>query len=428
MNTLNLRILLGEERFIKHPLTPDDPFALPAFNQNDIVPIRLMAYERSSADPSQLESCDISALTPVLSLGAVGVHPSVGYYTLTFGATRSAPIPVNADAQTVEQILNVSTGIGVRVTGKPCNFILSRITNGASTAPTLLYDGEISATLTVDVTNPGDSSTPAQWRVGVASTLPAFTGNWAVGSVVPESTVIDKTGGKFLVLLDALAEGGFFVLVVNGVSTSPISFCASVGEIQNAVNLTFSSGNGAVVFRNSGAGFFVIFKSGTGTLTIESSMTQIPFSLLGSLDLTGKGIQELLEENAFETVDLVVRLNRMWTGATISAMVKRFVPMQSNSAIPFPPIGTPVEPGLFLSAVVGHTGGGATNLDGVQTTQLMRGTYVSFVIDGDPPLPEDWQFIADPDPGVTVTDVDAGIILPLDYDIASNANIWVKRR
>lgn len=427
-SVLSLRILLGESGFITHPLTPDAPLNLPAFFAGDVVPVRLLAYQRASGDQSQINAVDVSGMSPLLSLGEPGTRPEVGFWNLTFDGITSRPIPANCMASDVEKILNVSTPIGCYVTGSPIDFVLSRTGNGAKDAPTVSYDGEVNTVVRVDTINEGDANTPAQWRVVILSEMLAFCQNWKAGSITPASSIESKGGGVFVLTLDPAVESGFFILVVNGAPTQLISFSASMAEIQNAIASTGSAGVGAIAIANQQGGIVIALKLGNpATLTINDALLQIPASLLGSLDLTGNAVKELLEAVQFESVQLAVRLSGMWTCASTQAILKKPNTMQSTSTQFNPPLGTPTANIPLLTAVTGLTGGGASNLDGVHTTQLARGAMVQLVLPGPPPLVEQWEFIADPDPGVTVSNPANGVIVPLDYNINTNANIWAQR-
>ena len=84
-----------------------------------------------------------------------------------------------------------------------------------------------------------------------------------------------------------------------------------------------------------------------------------------------------------------------------------------------------------LSAITGLTGGGASNLDSQITADVAVGfrAFLTPTIAGIA-QPKVMGLITDPDPGVTVTNEDpaAGtlIILPADYDAATNAKIWTE--
>jgi len=428
MNVLPLRILMTEGRFIVHPLTPDSPVKLPPLFAGDVVPVRLMGYERSNLDGSKLLAVNMIDLNTLLSLGDPGRKPDVGFWNLTFDGVTSSAIQAGWGAGDVQTALNVSTGIGAIVTGTPCDFILTRTGLGMKTAPVVAYFGEINATVNVAVINEGDAETPAQWRVTILADSVAFTSNWSAGSTTASSTVDTLGSGVFQVNLDANAETGYFVLVVNGISTDPISIFASVAEVQNAIAATGSLAIRAVVTPAQQNGFIVALPaSPTPTLTINSSLMQIPPSLIGSLDLTGAGVTEILDGVAFETVDMTVQTNGMWTSASAPVIVK--TPNTFAGGVPSTPaFGTAATVVHYLSAITGLVGGGPTNLDGVHTTQLLRGTMVTLVLPIDPATEQDWQFIADPDPGVTVSDPDNGIVVPLDYNISTNPNIWIQRR
>jgi hypothetical protein len=66
-----------------------------------------------------------------------------------------------------------------------------------------------------------------------------------------------------------------------------------------------------------------------------------------------------------------------------------------------------------LEDVTGYVGGGATNLDGVTTSTAALGSFYVVVING---IMAVWQLQA----GTAATDLDNGILRPVDYDSVTN--------
>lgn len=430
---LSLRFLLDEGRFIKHPFNPDAPIGLPAFTQGDVIPVRLYAYARTEGNQSRIVPQDISTLNPELALGSPGERPELGFWLLTFGANTTVFIPVSAQAESVQTAVNAISSMqsigGVDVEGEPCNFILTCRNVGAQSDPSVIYDGNVQTSIRVVQVNAGDAESPAQWRVQILAAAAAFTTSWSAGSVTPTSTVTSLGDNLWRVNLDPNAEGGFFKLAVTGAPSTFISLFASPIEIQNAVgSIAGNLGDGAQMIPDqSGAGTFLLALGNSGTLTISDSTLQIPPSLLGSLDLTGAGIEQLLDGAAFQGVELSVMTDGAWTNANTAAILRKSAsPTPGTSDIPNPPMGTPVSNVRYLPSVTGHTGGGLTNLDGVYTVASAIGTLVQFIIPGPPDIVEMWELKNDPS-YPTASDPSIGIVAPLDAS-TSNQKLWLQRQ
>lgn len=433
-NVLSLRFLMDEGRFIKHPFNPDAPLGLPSFTQGDVVPVRLYAYARTAGNQSRIVPQNISSAHAELSMGSAGEHPELGFWFLSFGADTSGAIPAQTYEAEVSTILNAVTSLrnigGVDVAGTPCNFILTCRAVGAQTLPTVTYQGEVLANVRVSEVNAGDANSPAQWRVQIFSAAPASNVAWQPATLTPSSTVESLGNNLWRVSLDEFAEGGYFKLAISAAPSAFISLYASPIEIQTALAaIAGNLGQGAQVIPDqSGEGSFILALGNSNTLTIDDSALQIPPSLLGSLDLTGDGITELLDGAFFLGVTLSVKTDGMWTNADAAVILRRSnSPMPtSSSTIPNPPIGTPVSQTRYLASVTGLTGGGPTNLDGVYTVQLPMNSLVKVIIPGPPDIEQEWELQTDP-AYPTASDPANGIVAPLDAS-SMNQRLWIERR
>lgn len=85
-----------------------------------------------------------------------------------------------------------------------------------------------------------------------------------------------------------------------------------------------------------------------------------------------------------------------------------------------------VLPSFGDNAITGPVGGDG-KLDGVPTLLIATGRWVKFLdTTGDIDLPSEWQLWPTPE-GVTETDLDAGIVFPLDHHETTNNRVWIKR-
>lgn len=298
-----LLIVLNEGRFIVDTSTPDVPLQIPVFTFGDKVPIKLEGCVRLSSDASQFDSVDLSDFDVELSLGIENQRPSLGFFTIAFGATVSEAFPVKADAFTVEAGLG-----GYTVTGSPGNLVVSAIENGAQSEPTVDFTGDTEVEAVVTEITPGSATTLASWRIELREEASAKCVDWDEGSTTPVSTCVSVTTKLFRLQLDGNARSGFFFLLCQGTATDLLQLFVSPSEIENNIRATGVAGNGATVLRHPDGGFLIKLYDGATTLTVNDTALVIPANITGQLDLTGEGVRNLIDGNGYVGVLLTVRI------------------------------------------------------------------------------------------------------------------------
>lgn len=432
MSNLLLRFLVEEGRFIKHPYNPDGPISFPAFVQGNVLPVRLVGYRRSDGNQSRITPQSLAGTNPELSIGSPGDIPNLGFWFFTFGADTSSAIPIDAEVDEVTIALglipSVATVGGIEVVGTPGDFVFTFKRNGVQTLASVTYEGGTLASVNIETINAGDDNSPAQWAVQIYTAAVASCKSWYPDNTTAANVVSDLGNGLWCVALDSRCEGGFFKLALAATASEFISLYASNAEIRNALNAIAGSlgANAQVTEDQTGEGTFLV--SGVTALTLDGAALQIPPALLGSLDLTGEGVEELLSGASFQGVELAVTTNSMWTNAIAPVTLRRASNPTVNTSqqIPNPAFGTPTGLVNTLPSVTGHTGGGPTNLDGVYTLHLRVGTVVEITIPGPPDITEKWALAVDEN-WPTASDPDNGIVAPLDSSTTNRA-LWLQRQ
>jgi len=413
---LKLRMLLDEGRFIPSTARPDAVLSLPPLIYGDVLPVELSAYRRSQHDSSAFDTVDLSGYEISLSLGAPNSRPSLGFWTLTFGGSTSAPISADATATEVSAIISPMTGIvdagGVMVSGDPGDWIFSFSAAGAQTAGTIAFQGATTVTAAITELTAGTSSTPAQWRVQLQESAPAgiVPDAWTAGTTTPASTV---TGGDYVwtLKLDPAATSGFFALTAGTGTTGYLPLTASAMEIQTALELISAP---CKVMRAVSGGFVIAFQSSM-TLTVDDSLLEIPPTKTAFLNLSTAGVREMLDGATFTQAELTVTLTgaaQQQTAAVVGVMLKMPIGAAAVSTLP-------IYTRTAFQPILAYTGDNSleslTTAGGVINTNSVAFTVVSGV-------PHTWQL----QDGTNDTDASAGYVRPSDYNASTNARVWVQ--
>jgi hypothetical protein len=413
---LKLRMLLDEGRFIASTARPDAALNLSPLVYGDVVPIELSAYRRSQHDSSAFEAVSLTGYDISLAVGFPNSRPSLGFWTLVFDGSTSAPISAEATAAEVSVIISPMTGIvdagGITVTGDPGDWIFSFSGAGVQTTGTITFQGSTTVTASITALTVGTTDTPAQWRVQLMESAPAgiIPEAWTSGSTTPASTV---TGSNkiWTLALDSSALTGYFTLTANSNTTGYLPLSASALEIKTALELVEAP---CQVIRSANGGFVIAFQSNT-TLTVDDSLLTIPPTKTAFLNLSTPGIREMLDGASFVPAELSVTLTgetSQVTGAIIGVTIK--MPVSAPAASTFP-----VYQKTAFQPLLAYTGADSLEAlptrNGAITTNSVAFTVVSGV-------PHTWQLQA----GTDATDADAGYVRPSDYDASTNARVWVQ--
>ncbi len=191
------------------------------------------------------------------------------------------------------------------------------------------------------------------------------------------------------------------------------------GAVIDAGNTT---GGGAITIRATLKTFGEY--SENPPLTITTSWTKSGATTTtkysGLVDLTGAGVASLVGEAA----DGSAMLEVSWvigTDVGTSRMVLFTIENSVYRGGDAVPTATPAQGSvIFLPAVTGLTGGGATNLDGVVTVGVTPPqVYVLAITTGGYLTQQTWALVAGTDDADGVT-----IIHPVDYNASTNAKVF----
>lgn len=413
---LRLRALLDEGRLIVSDARPDAVVTLPPLVYGDVLPVELSAFRRSQHNRDVFTVVDLTGYDISLAIGPPNARPSLGYWYLTWNTEASPPIPSDATAAQVAdllaQMIGLTTAGGVIVVGDPADLVISFALPGAQSAATLTFEGATTVTATLTPLTNGDASTPAQWRVQLMEAAPAgiISGAWSSGSTTPASTV-SGSGQIWTLTLDPAATSGFFTLTANGNTTSYLPIYSTPLQIQTALEMINAP---AMVMDRKSGGFLIAFAA-TATLTVSDSTLEIPPTKTAFLNLSTPGVREMLDGASFVPAELTVTLateSEQATAATIAVMIKMPVATPAASTIP-------VYQRTAFHPIMAYTG--ADSLESLPTARgvIATGSVAFTVVSA---VPHTWQL----QDGTNATDATSGYVRPSDYDASTNIRVWVQ--
>lgn len=309
---MKLDALISEGRFIVGPGRQDAPLALPPLEFGNVQPIELRGWERSQT--GDLVAVDLSSYQITLQVGQPNTRPALGFWQLTTSEGVSEPIASRASANDVTDALQNAFGACL-VEGGGGSYIVTLVQPGVWLLPSATFQGNTLSNVLVFQISPGTVSTPAQYRIEVLEVAPAriVPANWSADDTTPVNSFAQVSGKLWLLTLSALADNGFFTLVVDGVETDFINFNGNAYSVAVALAAV---GKPAEVFPNNEGGYWVKFITAPIACSVGGNLVILPFSQ-GNLDLTSTGIRELLDGLQFTGVKLTVLLVK--DGQTVTA-------------------------------------------------------------------------------------------------------------
>lgn len=261
-----------------------------------------------------------------LGIGDVGAAPTLGTFTLTFGADTTAALAYNATAAQVASALNALASIvsagGVSVTGPdsgPYQIVFTSV--GTRTAITgnsdLLYP---LSSIQVYEARAGSVSVN-EIQVVVLDRQPAALAETFTALAAPGITISTLQGGGSgvpeiqKIALDAITHDGTFTLTFSGQTTAAIAWNATAAEVQEALEALSNIAPADVVVTGQFPEFVVTFG---GALTgnqpeMTASATGLigPTGIEGTLSLNTAGIEQLLggEASVETTLELAATIS-----------------------------------------------------------------------------------------------------------------------
>ena len=345
-------------------LTFQQPAQGLTWEAGDLVPLQLhfLQVNPSSGTPGQLpfSYIDPATVLPVsLAIGTIGLLPTAGTFTATYGANTTAALAYNITASALSTALNalasVTSAGGVVVSGNA----------GGPWQITFNTPGVISTVFSI---NPGDLNPPSQGIVGVAVTGAPGIQEIQVISLIQNPAALQniwtatygaitvtrlQAGGGGLNEIQRVAipqgtyAGGFSLSfpIASPKSTGSLGYQATAAQVQAALTAltTIGAGN-AVVIQSSPTTWDVTF---TGTLAGASQNLiaavgtglMMPQYLAGNLNLNVQGIFNLL--NGAASVQSVLQIQQGSPGS-VNTVVQTTLTINNtlivgNPAVPNPP-------------------------------------------------------------------------------------------
>jgi hypothetical protein len=302
--------------------------------QGDTVHLRIIGVEPNiGSDPTRPWRYVPLPTALYFGLGPVGVGPTLGTFTLTFGADTTSPLAFNISSAALTTALNalasITTAGGVDVTGPNSGpFQIVFRTNGAqsniSADADLLYP--LSGIQTYDA-RAGDAGTPAI-QVLVIDRQPAALAQTFTVIAAPGITITTlEAGGSGIpdvqkIALDATTHGGTFTLTFSAHSTVALPYNISAANLQAALESLSSIGPGNIVITGAFPEFVATFQGTlTGTqpaITASSAGLIGPVGVEGDLALSTAGIEQLLSGEA--SVSTFLEISAQISGAPVTLL------------------------------------------------------------------------------------------------------------
>lgn len=312
-NRINFYIDIPNRRLVRDFFSNLEIVPRP-FTQGDTMNVRIIGIEPNiGGDPTRPWRYVPLPTSMYFGLGPVGESPTLGTFTLTYGADTTSALAYNITAATLETALNALASItsagGIDVTGPdngPYQIVFRSV--GSRTAITgnadLLYP---LSSIQVYEARAGDGSTP-EIQVVVIDRQPAalaqtFT---AIGS--PGITITTLQAGATgvpevqRVALDSDTHGGTFTLTFDGENTGALAYNITAAALQTALQALASVGADNLTVTGSFPEYVLTF---VGTLTgdqpaVTASAAGLlgPVGVEGDLALNTAGIEQLLDGEA----------------------------------------------------------------------------------------------------------------------------------
>lgn len=300
------------------------PATLAPFKFGDSVPVicRVLTPDTSSSIRPYKEF-DLTDRELRVGIGVPAGLPTVGTFTLTYGANTTAAISFDADAAAVQTALNALASItsagGVTVT-KPNDGAYRIVFNTAGDRTAISGDTSSLYPTTGAFIGVAQQGTGSLKEIVVISleTQPAayvlleddlpvaaigVTVVRAGGSGVGEIQTIDLSSPE--------PYDGTFSLEIDGNSTPAIAYNALADEVQSAIESASEDYVGEVTVTGTFPRYTISFGSTLGALgamTADASDLVVPKGRKGSLNLNTTGVIELLNGEASATAKLEIEI------------------------------------------------------------------------------------------------------------------------
>ena len=373
-NRINFYIDIPNRRLVRDFFSNLEIVPRP-FTQGDTMNVRIIGVEPNiGGDPTRPWRYVALPTSMYLGLGPVGASPTLGTFTLTFGADTTTALAYNITAAALSTALNLLASItsagGVAVTGPdggPYQIVFT--SNGSRAAITgnadLLYP---LSSIQVYEARAGDGSTP-EIQVVVIDRQPAALAQTFTSIGSPGITVTTLQAGATgvpevqRVALDSDAHGGTFTLTFDGESTGALPYNITATALQTALQALTSVGADNLTVTGAFPEYVLTF---LGTLTgdqpaVTASAAGLigPVGVEGDLALNTAGIEQLLDGDASIETKLEISASISGNPVTLiqtnATLINDQIPNAPASGTALPSYYTAAEADALFATQTGVT-------------------------------------------------------------------------
>lgn len=372
-NKVNFFIDIPNKRLIRDFFSNLEIVPRP-FVQGDTINARIIGVEPNiGGDPTRPWRYVALPTSIYLGLGPVGESPTLGTFTLTYGADTTAALDYNITAAALETALNALASItsagGIDVTGPdsgPYQIVFR--TAGSRTSITgnadLLYP---LSSIQVYEARAGDAGTN-EIQVVVIDRQPAALAQTFTAIAAPGITITTLQEGATdvpevqRVALDATTHGGTFTLTFDGATTGALPYNITPANLQVELENLTTIGTANVVVTGSFPEYVLTFIGLAGNqpaVTSSAAGLSGPIGVEGAFALNTAGIEQLLDGEA--SIDTKLEIAAQIDGnpvtliQTTATIINDQIPNAPASGTGLPSYYTAAESDALFALQTGDT-------------------------------------------------------------------------
>lgn len=345
------------------------------FVQGDTINARIIGVEPNiGGDPARPWRYVPLPTSVYLGLGPVGEPPTLGTFTLTYGANTTTDLAYNITAAALETALNALASItsagGIDVTG-PDNGPYQVVFRSAGSRTAITGNADLLyplSSIQVYKARAGDSETP-EIQVIVIDRQPAALAETFTAIPSPGITVTTLQEGASgvpevqRVALDPTTHGGTFTLTFDGETTGALPYNITASALQTELQALASIGADNLTVTGAFPEFVLTF---LGTLTgnqpaVTASSAGLigPVGVEGSFALNTAGIEQLLDGEASieTTLEIAAQIdgNPVTLIQTTATLINDQIPNAPASGTGLPSYYTASESDALFAKQTGDT-------------------------------------------------------------------------
>lgn len=345
------------------------------FTQGDTVNVRIIGIEPNiGGDPTRPWRYVSLPTSMYLGLGPVGESPTLGTFTLTYGADTTSALAYNITAAALETALNALASItsagGIDVTG-PDNGPYQIVFRSAGSRTAITGNADLLyplSSIQVYEARPGDGSAP-EIQVVVIDRQPAALAETFTAIAAPGITVTTlQTGATGVpevqrIALDADTHGGTFTLTFDGESTGALPYNITAANLQEELYVLTTVGPDNLAVTGSFPEFVITFLGDLAgnqpAITASAAGLIGPVGVEGDLALNTAGIEQLLDgEASIETkleISASISGNPVTLIQTNATLINDQIPNAPASGTSLPSYYTATEADALFTTQTGVT-------------------------------------------------------------------------